>query len=51
MTANESLMAILEQTADAVAAITGMKKQLIDQGWSEEAAEKIIVHWIVNAKG
>ena len=51
MTPNESLMEMLETTANAVAVVTGMKKQLTDQGWSDEAAEKIVPHWIVSAKG
>lgn len=39
----ESLMSWLEETAAMVAALTGMKKQLMDAGWSERGAEQIVI--------
>jgi len=41
-------MASLDTSANAELLITGMKQQLIDKGWSDEGAERIVIHWITN---
>ena len=35
---------IMEEIATYVSALTGMRQQLLDQGWSVEAAEQIVLH-------
>lgn len=34
---------MMDATADVVGALTGMKRQFIEQGWSELAAEQLVV--------
>lgn len=46
-----ALMETLDATAGPVAMVTGMKQQLIDQGWSDEGAERLVIHWITSANG
>lgn len=37
------LMQILEESATAIAAFTGMKKQFIEAGWAEHNAEQAVI--------
>lgn len=37
------LLALMEQTADTVAAFTGIKQQFVDAGWSERNAEMFVI--------
>lgn len=45
----EQLMEALETSAKAAAIITGMKKQLTDQGWSDAGAERVVIHWMTTS--
>ena len=40
------LMVALDTSAAAAEVVTGMKQQLMDKGWSEMSAERIVIHWI-----
>ena len=42
------LLTAMDQMKDYIALLTGSKQQLIEQGWSEESAEKIIIHSLTN---
>jgi hypothetical protein len=44
-------MAMMEQVAQSVAALTGIKQQLIDAGWNEHNAEKLTIQMLANAQG
>jgi len=44
----EQLMEGLEAAEKGAALVTGMKKQLIDKGWSDDGAERIVIHWITS---
>lgn len=35
---------LIEQFRDFTSAMTGMKAQLIENGWSDEGAEQIVIH-------
>lgn len=37
----------LDKTAEVVAMLTGVKRQFTDQGWSEAAAESIVMHTVL----
>lgn len=37
------LRQMMDATEEAVAAVTGIKNQLMHQGWSEAAAEQLVV--------
>lgn len=37
------LLKAMEETRNAIAAITGMKQQLLDNGWSEPGAEQLVI--------
>ncbi|WP_157096511.1 hypothetical protein [Microbacterium arborescens] len=39
----EALMKALEDAAGAVATFTGIKKQFVDNGWSEPNAERMVI--------
>ena len=43
-------MESLDRAAEGVAALTGMKAQLVDQGWSEPNAERLVIA-IINTTG
>lgn len=43
MTGQADPLALLEKTAEVADAYTGVKRQLIDRGWSEAAAEQIVL--------
>lgn len=38
----QALLQLMEETADLVASLTGIKKQFMDAGWSEQAAEMMV---------
>ncbi|UGS26600.1 hypothetical protein K8F61_18620 [Microbacterium resistens] len=38
-----ALLETLEQTRDAVALVTGLRQQFIDQGWTEQQAGDLVV--------
>jgi hypothetical protein len=44
-------MAMMEQVAQSVAALTGIKQQLIDAGWNEHNAEKLTIQMLASAQG
>lgn len=46
----ESLMEAMEQGADFVSAMTGLKKMFVEQGWSERGAEGMVIS-ILNKAG
>ena len=37
------LLKAMEETRHAIDAITGMKQQLLDNGWSEPGAEQLVI--------
>jgi hypothetical protein len=47
---SEALLAAMEQAAVAVAQCTGIKNQLVAQGWNEHNAEKMVIE-MVRASG
>jgi hypothetical protein len=48
---SEALLAAMEQAATAVAQYTGIKNQLVAQGWNEHNAEKLVIEWVRAAGG
>lgn len=49
MATHESPLSIMDDVAEYVALVTGFRQQLIDQGWSQEAAELIVVRHVQQA--
>ena len=41
---SEVTMAALEQWADFVAALAGMRAQLVNDGWTDEQARELVLH-------
>lgn len=39
----DQFLQMMEDVAAGAAAITGMKKQYLDLGWSEESAEQVVI--------
>lgn len=44
--AEPSLLQLMDECATYVAAVTGIKQQLLDAGWSDAAAEQIVIRAI-----
>jgi len=49
VTMNESLLLMMEQTKDLIAAFAGVKAQAVEAGFSEQAAELIVLEMVKNA--
>jgi hypothetical protein len=45
------LMAIMEQVANSVAALSGIKAQFVDAGWDPANAEKMTIQLLASAQG
>lgn len=45
------LLDILDQARDGVAALTGIKQQLIESGWEERAAEQVVIAMLNQGNG
>jgi hypothetical protein len=45
----EQLLSMQEQAAIGIAALTGIKKQLVDAGWSEHSAELVVIEMLRSA--
>lgn len=43
MNREEALLELMEQAQDATAVLTGIKKQFMENGWSEIGAEQAVV--------
>lgn len=43
------MLKMLEETANSVAACTGIKQQFIDAGWDEHNAEQMVIAMLANA--
>jgi len=46
---NNGLLDALTETANSVAAFTGILNQFIDAGWSKDAAEQMVIAMLRNA--
>ena len=44
------MMQMLEQSADAVAAFTGIKAQFVEAGWDERAAEQMVIQMLISGR-
>lgn len=42
-------MAMLDEFAQYAETVTGMKKQLVELGWSDDVAEKMVLAMFMNA--
>lgn len=47
--AEEILMAVLDESAKAVATMTGIKAQFVNAGWDERNAEKAVLAMFENS--
>lgn len=47
----EELFSIIEHTKDAVAVLSGMRRQLIEEGWDERNAEQLVMLMVHNYGG